>query len=204
MRVISFVAMCAILVAAVAPSRADSSWQTYVSPEGRFAVLLPAVPPKTESSPITLWDRVTKSVLFDFSDSVGNDRVNYTVMYGDVPSSVFANFFNGSAESLLAHARDSALRQGRTLLTDAPISLNGNPGRAFSARDAAGNLYVVHYYFANNRFYQLIVVSTPGCTATDIDAFMASFQISSLGEPLPVVAPVAVPTDSGAICAAAQ
>lgn len=134
MRIVSFVAVCALLAAAAAPGRADPIWQPYVSPEGRSAVLLPGVPPKTDSTLITLWDRVTKAVLFDFSDSVGNDRVNYTVMYGDVPSNVFANFFNGSTESLLAHARDSALRQGRTLISDAPVWLNGIPGRVLGPR----------------------------------------------------------------------
>jgi hypothetical protein len=55
--------------------------------------------------------------------------------------------------------------------------LNGVPGRAYTAVDPDGYNYEVHEYLAGTRFYQLIITTSKGFTATQAGAFMNSFRI---------------------------
>jgi hypothetical protein len=61
-------------------------------------------------------------------------------------------------------------------LSDVAISLNGVPGREFTAKDDTGN-YTVRQYLKGKRLYQLIVVSNAANPGTQISDFMSSFKI---------------------------
>jgi hypothetical protein len=76
---------------------------------------------------------------------------------------------------VLASTRDGAVG-GKTLLSDTAISLNGIPGREFTAKDDTWN-YTVRQYLNGKRLYQMIVVSNSANPATQISDFMTSFKI---------------------------
>lgn len=93
------------------------------------------------------------------------------LMYNDYSS----DYANGDPQSVLATTRDGAVN-GKTLLSDKVISLNGVPGREFTAKDDTWN-YTVRQYLQGKRLYQLIVVSTTSHPATQTPAFLDSFRI---------------------------
>lgn len=159
---------------APAPARASvpviPATQTFTSQDGRFSVLFAGQP--TEKTQVIPLQGGGSTTLHIFLVELEDDNISYLVMYSDYS----ANYANGDPQSVLATTRDGAMR-GRTLLTDTPTSLNGIPGRAFTAIDPKGIQFTVHQYLKGKRLYQLIVVSTAGHPATLTDLFLSSFQV---------------------------
>jgi predicted Zn-dependent protease len=93
-------------------------------------------------------------------------------MYNDYAADVV----NTAPQTLLMRTRDGAVA-GKTLLTDVEFSLSGVPGRAYTASDPDGWQYDVHEFLSGVRFYQLIITTGKGHTATRRDQFMNSFRI---------------------------
>ena len=102
---------------------------------------------------------------------LASGNVSYMVMYNDYS----ADYANGDPQTVLATTRDGAVG-GKTLLSDTVISLNGIPGREFTAKDDTWN-YTVRQYLSGKRLYQMIVVSNNANPATQISDFMTSFKI---------------------------
>lgn len=144
--------------------------QQFLSPDGRCSLMMPGIPQfQAEEVPLKTGETVQMN---EYYVELQNKNVSYMLMYNDYPPDVA----NLAADVMLERFRDGAV-SGKTLLTDAPISLNGVPGRAFTSRDKDGWLYDVHQFFVNKRLYQLIIVTNKDYTATYRDAFMNSFQI---------------------------
>jgi predicted Zn-dependent protease len=93
------------------------------------------------------------------------------VMYNDYAAGQAA----GDPQTVLAKTRDGAVK-GKTLLSDKVISLNGVPGREFTAKDDNWN-YTVRQYLQGKRLFQLIIVSNAANPATQTSAFLNSFKI---------------------------
>lgn len=151
--------------------------QNFSSPDGRFSILF-AGTPKQESETLYLGGKnkdtatsVDISILNEFSVETDGGNVAYMVMYNDY----LGNYADGDPQSILASTRDGAVK-GKTLLTDNVVSLNGVPGRAFTAKDENWN-YTVRQYLKGKRLYQLIVVYNAAHPATVSDQFINSFQI---------------------------
>ncbi len=143
--------------------------QSFSSQDGRFSILF-AGTPKFEAQPLDLKGG-GKTTLNQFSVELDNGNVAYMVMYNDYAGT----YATGDPQSVLVTTRDGAVT-GKTLLTDAPITLNGVPGRAFTAKDENWN-YTVRQYLKGQRLYQLIVVYNAAHPATVSDQFINSFQI---------------------------
>jgi len=144
--------------------------QTFTSADGRFSILFPGAV-KQESQNINLKNgEVTK--LYEFSADDDDGNTSYIVMYNDYAADVV----NTAPQTLLMRTRDGAVA-GKTLLTDVEFSLSGVPGRAYTASDPDGWQYDVHEFLSGVRFYQLIITTGKGHTATRRDQFMNSFRI---------------------------
>lgn len=112
----------------------------------------------------------TTAYEFDFKGE--NDNVGYVLIYGDLPP----NIVSSQTQAFLENFRNDFV-SGKKLLSDQAISLNGVPGRAFTAQDKDGFIYEVHVYLAQNREYQLLIGTANGSSAAYRDAFMNSFKI---------------------------
>ena len=142
----------------------------YTSTDGRFTVNFPQAEVKQSSEPIHYNDGST-GTMYEFSVELANGNIAYMVMYNDYA----AQQATGDPQTVLAAARDGAT-SGKTVLSDTVISLNGIPGREFTAKDGTWN-YTVRQYLSGKRLYQLIVVSNAANPATQISDFMTSFKI---------------------------
>ena len=149
----------------------QSTLQPYTSAEGRFAVTFPGGSPKLDTESINLKGGGT-STLYEFWTEPDNGNVSYMVMYNDYT----ADYANGDPQTVLATTRDGAVG-GKTLLSDMVISLNGVPGREFTAKDDNWN-YTVRQFLQGKRLFQLIVVSQPSHPATQTSTFLDSFKIN--------------------------
>ncbi|MGD0739526.1 MAG: hypothetical protein ABR957_08020 [Terracidiphilus sp.] len=162
----------AVVVAVLAGSVAAGAqqMQPYTSTGGRFTVNFPQAEVKSSSQSIDLKGGGT-TTLYQFWVELANGNVSYMVMYNDYS----ADYANGDPQTVLATTRDGAVG-GKTLLSDTVISLNGVPGREFTAKDDTWN-YTVRQYLSGKRLYQMIVVSNNANPATQISDFMTSFKI---------------------------
>ena len=143
----------------------------YQSQQGRFSVDFPPGTPQHAVKAITLQGGIA-STLHQTWVELNHSSVAYMVMFNDYP----ADYVDQAPEDVLASARSGAV-DGKTVLSDRAITLNGVPGRAFTATDHDGWHYTVHQYLAGARLYQLIVVSDKNHPAADTEEFMRSFRI---------------------------
>jgi len=169
-RVSVLIAALALLVAGSAA--AQDPMRAFSPPNGRFTVMMPGTP-QSESAPLTQTNGKT-TTSHRFWSSPDNDSVAYMLTYSDDTE---PQVMPGRLEI----ARDELLQTSpATLLSDRVISLNGIPGRAYTARGTDdGVLYDMQIYYAGRRLYQLITLTSPGNTAPFRDAFMSSFRILS-------------------------
>ena len=149
----------------------QSQLQTYTSAVGRFTVMFPGGSPKVDSQTVSLKGGGS-TTLYQFWTELEDNNISYMLMYNDYSP----DYANGNPQSVLATTRDGAV-SGKTLLTDTAISLNGVPGREFTAKDDTWN-YTVRQYLKGKRLYQLIIVSSASHPATQSSAFLNSFKIN--------------------------
>jgi hypothetical protein len=165
-------ALAALAFVLVAGARtAAGQLQSYSSDDGRFSVQFPVGEVKHDTESVDLKGGGTTS-LYEFWVEKGEGFVSYMVMYSDYP----ADYANGDPQTVLAGTRDGAVKN-KTLVSDIVISLNGVPGREFTAKDDNWN-YTVRQYLKGKRLYQLIVVSNSDHAATQTSDFLNSFKIN--------------------------
>ncbi len=156
------------------PASPASDLKQFYSADGGFSVLMPGTP-QTDQTPEKLnADPQGRSItMYSFVVSTQNDNVAYLVTYNDYPPDVA----NDGSDAVMQRVRDGA-SSGKTILTDAPITLGAVPGRAFVFRGDDGTTFDEHEYFIGHRLYQLMVVTAKDYTAADRDAFMNSFAMT--------------------------
>ncbi len=155
---------------AESPAASGRSMQPYRSADGRFTVNFPQAEVKQKSHTIDLRGGGT-TTMYQFWVELADSQVSYMVMYNDYA----ADNANGDPQSVLATTRNGVVG-GKTLLSDMAISLNGVPGREFTAKDDTWN-YTVRQFLQGKRLYQLIIVSNNDHPATQISEFLNSFKI---------------------------
>lgn len=168
-KLITDVATFAVVMAAVVTAGAQQM-QPYTSTDGRFTVSFPQATVQQSNQAISLSGGGT-TTLYQFYVELDDNNVSYMVMYNDYS----ANYANGDPQTLLAQTRDGAVGK-KTLVSDIAISLNGVPGREFTAKDNDWS-YTVRQYLSGKRLYQLIVVSNTAHPATQTSDFLNSFKI---------------------------
>jgi len=173
--VVSAFFLCAGAAGAQTSQAPEPALLETVGPDGHFSIKMPGTP-EFSSSQLTLAAKLSpkgNNVRINyFTISLDNDNVAYILAYEDFPADVDLS----RPDDILAAARDGSA-QGEKLVSDAPLSLGGVPGRAYTIAKANATLIVVHAFLAGQRLYQLIVVTSKGYTAQNLDAFMNSFVI---------------------------
>ena len=159
-----------LVVLAGVVSAGGQQMQPFTSTDGRFTVNFPQAEVKSSSRSIDLEGGGT-TTLHQFWVELANNNVCYMVSYTDYPP----DYANLNPQTVLQTTQDGAV-SGKTLLSDIAISLNGVPGREFTAKDDKHN-YTMRQYLQGKRLYRLIVVSNNGHPATQISEFMNSFKI---------------------------
>jgi hypothetical protein len=162
-------AVVVVLFAAVVAARGQQM-QPYTSTDGRFTVNFPQGEVKLDNQSVDLKGGAT-TTLYEFSVDLADGSVSYLAMYSDYPP----NYANGDPQTVLAGTRDGAV-SGKTLVSDIAISLNGVPGREFTAKDDTWN-FTVRQFLSGKRLYQLIVVSNSTHPAAQTSDFLNSFKI---------------------------
>ncbi len=159
--------------AASSPSAApaaETPLQPFTSTDGRFSAYFPGTPTQS-SQPVQLKNGET-TTLDEFSATADNGNVSYIVTYYDCPPNV-----SGASPQVFLQRAENGAVAGKTLLSNQVIDLDGIPGRAYTAADSTGYNYTVREFLAGTRFYQLIVTTSKGSTATQLTQFMNSFMI---------------------------
>ena len=167
-----------VVVLAGVVSAGAQQMQPYTSTDGRFTVNFPQAEVKQESQTINLGGctptpqkQCDTTTLHQFYVELADNNVSYMVMYNDYSG----DYASGDPQTVLQTTRDGAVGT-KTLLSDIVISLNGVPGREFTAKDDTWN-YTVRQFLQGKRLYQLIVVSNAANPATQISDFLNSFRI---------------------------
>jgi hypothetical protein len=155
---------------ATAAPAANLPMQAFTSDAGHFSAAFPGAP--NQSSEVINLKNGETTTLYEFAAESDNHNTSYIVMYNDYQPDVI-----GAAPQALLQRTEAGAVTGKTPLSDTVIDLNGVPGRAYSAVDSDGWHYEVREYLSGARFYQLIVTTAKGQTATQIDEFMSSFHI---------------------------
>lgn len=149
---------------------AQTPMQPFTSMDGRFSAFFPGAP--AQSSQLIHLNNGETTTLYEFSANTGNNSASYIVIYNDYAPDVVA-----VGPQVFLQRTESGAVAGKTLLSDQVIDLRGVPGRAYTVTDADGNNYSVREFLAGTRLYQLIVTTSKGFTATQLDQFMNSFLI---------------------------
>jgi hypothetical protein len=150
----------------------SNTMQPFTSANGRFSVLFRGTPQQSSQTVHLENSETTMQYRFACADN----GTSYFVTYADYPPDVV-----GPSPQAFLQGDENVSVNGKTLLTDAAINLDGAPGRAFtftcSYADGSIRSCNVHAFLAGTRLYTLMVVAQKGDTATQADQFMNSFRI---------------------------
>ncbi len=154
---------------------ATPSWQTFTSDKGKFTVEMPATPKESTQSVDTALGKIELTL---YTAQVGTSAYLATFSdYPDVmskadPAKVLDGAMNGAVTNV----------SGK-ILSSSDITINGNPGKEFSAEgkitnpgdgSVRGRIYLV-----KTRLYQLIVVGLKDQIPTaDADRYLQSFKLN--------------------------
>ena len=157
-----------VLAQASAPPAAQTAWSRFAPQEGRFTVLMPGTPQRSETPVLEGPGSPGRSVIYT---SVVPDGV-FLAGWAD-----YAPDFKFDNQAELAANRDNFVKgvQGRLLATRA-ITLGGAPGMEFDVEKPGAWVARARLYIVGGRPYQLIAIN-PG---TAIDAARATRFFDSL------------------------
>jgi uncharacterized protein (TIGR03000 family) len=168
----------------LAEALGGAGWREYQPPGGGFAVSMPAEPEvKTETIQL-FWATVPLRL-----HTARAGEAAYTVASADIPPALVEA---QGTDAALAACRDGSVRGARgSLLSDAPASLQGFPGREVKFSTAGGK-GIVHFrvYLVGGRLYMVSCAAVAGADDRDVARFFGSFQLLPAGpDPCPATAP---------------
>jgi len=158
----------------------ESSWETFSSPKGGFAVSMPSPPVEKKqvvNTPIPQLDVYSFTVELKGNPAAHRGAVFYAVYYSDYPDT---HVQQTEPEKILDAARDGGVASSRGhLISELIISLDGYPGR--DIRIALPTIRAVmrfRIYLVRQRLYQLAVVTSKDeASSQDIGQFLDSFRL---------------------------
>jgi len=147
----------------------DAAWKEYVHSDNLMAFSMPADPTYGTQSVKTKIGKITiESYILE------NKSGALMVMVNSYPDRILKS----SPQKLLAAGRDGAVGNIHgTVVSEKPISIEGNPGTEFVFKSAQWHgLYRI--YLVGTRLYQLGALSPAGgADFPDVDKFMDSFRL---------------------------
>lgn len=113
-------------------SSGSGGWKTYGASEGGFSIAAPTQPTRREDTLQTAAGRLP-SVAYAYA---GPQGTAYGVDYADYPAEIARRY---DPNTILDAARDALLvKTGGQLIGEAPVTVQGAPGRDLHGADAAG------------------------------------------------------------------
>lgn len=148
MRRQSLLAVCAAFALALAStSAAAENWKKFTDPAGAFSLDVPQQP-KVESGTST-------------NNGHPVPHTNYMIDRGDSAMLMMDSDFS-SMKVDPVHGLDGSVANmqtnGRVLLTDVKVTLDGHKGRDVTLTDPEGRILFDRMFFFNNHLYQAITV----------------------------------------------
>ena len=157
---------------APAPSNTDDSgWVKFTSPNGRFSVLMPEIPPeKTETTDSANGPYTTHLFVVRDSTSV------YLIGWVDYDPS-----FNFNRQAELEANRDNFVKGIKaTLLSSKATTFDGYNAIEFTA-EAGDRIFKSRVFLVGRRPYQLVIGSPKGMDDTAlVERFFNSFKVGKL------------------------
>lgn len=157
---------------AAAPTPTGSSdsnaWIKYSDSPGRFSVLMPVAPVKSEHLVDKDGGKITNNIFMAKTAAAA-----FALSYADYTDV-------SEPEKVLERVRDGAINgiKGK-LVSSTEVSHRGFPGLEFQA-SLEGALYTSRIYLVKARLYQMVVVAAPGTvTSTEINRYLTSFDLST-------------------------
>jgi len=150
------------------PSNARTSreWIKYSDTPGRFTMMMPISPVKSEQPVETDSGKLINHLFLATTSTAA-----FLISYVDHP-------VKEDPQKILERVRDGAVNGIKgTLLRSTNITHKGYPGFEFAA-SVADAVYTSRIYLVNDRLYQIVVVGPPGTKMSeDINRYMASFDL---------------------------
>lgn len=161
---------------ATACNTAAPEIQEFTSETGGFAISTPVTLSEASQSVET---QVGNIDIYTFTAE--EPEAAYVVAYSDYPSEIVAQ---SDPTAMLDGSRDGAVNNvGGTLISENPVELAGNPGRALvidtQTETGAAATVNARLYLVDNRLYQvLVVVPKDQEGKVDVQGFLDSFTLS--------------------------
>lgn len=159
----------AFMALAVFGCMQTATFTEFVSEEGGFSVSMPGTPTEETNTSSSAAGDIDMHM---FSLRSGGNA--YLVGYSDYPPDLLEGI---EPDDLLDFARDGAV-SGGTLVSEAPITLNGHPGRDLTVETSEEGMKIyIRMYLVGNRLYQVIVSTRDGDLTEDMSDFLDSFKL---------------------------
>jgi serine/threonine protein kinase len=161
-------------------SKIPTGWSEFYSAEGRFKVLFPTTPTKS-NQPFNYEGGSTTVYTFSVEQSnkatYGVWYMEYSVTPAEVDSNkLFQNITDSIEKGLLQSLTSSGVK-GAALTSTKNISLDNYPGKEYKVSFQGGNMYI-RMYLVKNRLYQIAAIYQGSSFEPDeIQAFLASFKL---------------------------
>lgn len=139
----------------LAATQGQADWKDFVSPAGRFAVLMPGIPDEKEDVIATELGPLTDHA-FTLKDQQHPRRYVYTLSYTDYPPGHTQqfdpnDFLERAWQGSFSNLADRLVYKQRT-------TLNGFAGLAFQYRGKGTFLVTARSYLVHDRIYQLSAI----------------------------------------------
>lgn len=147
----------------------SSEWITHSDAPGRFSILMPVPPVKSEQPVETEAGKLINNLFLAQTPTAA-----FLISYVDhvVPQ---------DAQQTLLRVRDGAIKGVKgTLLSSENITHKGYPGFEFRASTPEGAVYTSRIYLVSGRLYQIVVVASgSNPISKDINRYMTSFDLKA-------------------------
>ncbi len=151
----------------------------FISPDKHFSVAFPGTPEyNLRTIPSAFGDVNAHTYLFDGLKEPG--KALYAVIWYDLPASIFTTGGKSEIDEALKRGVNGMANGVKGKLTSLnPISLHGNPGRAFRVVYKGGRgIIVARQFIVNKRFFMVEVISSPESESiASHKAFLDSFKL---------------------------
>ncbi len=151
----------------------NSSLKEFQSQTGKFTVMMPGAPIEKSR---TINTQAGSIELHNFVLDQGIEGA-YMVFYSDYPENTVENI---DVNEFMDYGRKGAIAgEGKKLILEENISLNGNPGRKLIIEIAGGTgMQKINIFLVGNRLYQVNWTgSKEKASSKDVDGFLNSFKL---------------------------
>lgn len=152
----------------------EDSWKPFISKDGGFSVLMPAIPTFKKVS--------HKSFVGTVEENTFQTKLNlesFAIEYSDIPKTAI---FLSSADTIFDETKEGLLNDLHAIkLKDESTTFQGNPGRLLTFKISSGDpsteiIGKAKIFLINQRLYVLVTTAPRSSNSVNLDRFLNSFQ----------------------------